>query len=129
MYCPHCGANNDRGEGKCFVCEKTLPALNAPVAAAAAGGRVRPARREAADEPLLASVGDRLIALVFDRVIIFSILLVIGGWAADYWHVQTVPGALSAALAIGGSIFLVTFLYHFISEVAFLTTVGKAAMG
>src|SRR6478672_8310470 len=106
MDCPSCGANNDRGEGKCFVCEKPLPVLNAP-AAASAPGRARPQPRSASasGEPALASVGDRMIALIFDRIIIGSILLVIGAWGADRFKVQTLPSALGSALAVGGSIF------------------------
>jgi uncharacterized RDD family membrane protein YckC len=129
MYCPHCGVNNDRGEGKCFVCEKNLPALNAPVAAAAPAERARAARRDAAEHPVFASVGDRMIALIFDRIVVTAILLAVAAWAADYWRVQSVNAALSTILAAVGAIVVVTFLYHFISEAAFLTTVGKAAMG
>ena len=51
----------------------------------------------------------------------------IAAWAADHW--SRFQSATWAAIAITGTVFLTTFLYHFLSEAAFLTTVGKAAMG
>jgi uncharacterized RDD family membrane protein YckC len=131
MFCPYCGVSNDRGEGKCFVCEKQLPSLAAaaPAAAAAGSGRPRPEKRGDTAQPVFASVGDRLIALVFDRIIVASLLLVIAAWAADHWSGYRFQSATWAAIAITGTVFLTTFLYHFLSEAAFLTTVGKAAMG
>jgi uncharacterized RDD family membrane protein YckC len=133
MFCPYCGVSNDRNEAKCFVCEKPLPALGAAAAAsapAAAGGRVRPARPGQPQQQLaLASVGDRLIALVFDRIVIFSIVLVASAWAMDRWKGYTFASIMWGAIAIGGSFILAVFLYHFISEAAFMTTLGKAAMG
>ncbi|HSP16876.1 MAG TPA: RDD family protein [Thermoanaerobaculia bacterium] len=132
MFCPYCGVSNDRGETKCFVCEKPMPRLDAVAAPAAAGapasGRARPARAEA-QQLSIASVGDRMIALFFDRLVIFSILLVVAAWAADHWTGFTFASILWGALAIGGGFVLAVFLYHFISEAAFMTTLGKAAMG
>jgi uncharacterized RDD family membrane protein YckC len=133
MFCPYCGVSNDRGEGKCFVCEKPLPRLDAPVipaaSAPAAGGRSRPAKAGTQQQITIASVGDRFIALMFDRLVVFSILLVVAAWAADHWPGYTFSSLLWGSLAIGGGFVLAVFLYHFISEAAFMTTLGKAAMG
>lgn len=132
MFCPYCGVSNDRGEAKCFVCEKPMPRLDAAVAPAASApagsGRPRPSKGTQ-QQITIASVGDRLIALVFDRLVIFSILLVISAWAADHWTGFTFSSVLWGSLAIGGGFVLAVFLYHFISEAAFMTTLGKAAMG
>ncbi len=133
MFCPYCGVSNDRGEAKCFVCEKPMPRLDAPVvpaaSAPAASGRSRPSKGGTQQQITIASVGDRLIALVFDRLVIVSILLVISAWAADHWTGYTFSSVLWGSLAIGGAFVLAVFLYHFISEAAFMTTLGKAAMG
>src|SRR6266540_6295921 len=130
MFCPYCGVSNERWEAKCFVCERTLPSLDAPVAAASGRQRAS-ARRGAAQaaQPTLASVGDRMIALLFDRVVVVAILMVGGAWAADRWVGYRFTSAIWAAAGVVGVVFVVTFLYHFISEVMLLTTLGKAAMG
>jgi uncharacterized RDD family membrane protein YckC len=127
MYCPHCGVNNDRKEVECFICHKPLPSLDAPAASAPA--RSKADRRVPGQEHTLASVGDRMIALVFDRVVIAAILLLGGAWAADRWRNYTLPRFPWSLAALGGTIVIATFLYHFISETAFMTTIGKAAMG
>jgi uncharacterized RDD family membrane protein YckC len=125
VYCPHCGVNNDRNEAKCFVCEKPMPNFDAPATAA---GRKRAEQRRDTGQLTMASVGDRMIALIFDRVLIASILLVLVAWATDAKY--KLPSSPWAAVAVAaGTIFLVTFLYHFLCEAALLTTVGKAAMG
>lgn len=121
MYCPHCGVNNDRGEANCFICHKPMPSNDVP----AAGARARPERREAS--PVIAAVGDRMIALLFDRIVVASIVLVLVAWAVDAHYRFT--SSFGAAAGLGGAFIAVAFLYHFISEAALLTTAGKAAMG
>lgn len=125
MYCPHCGVNNDRNEAKCFVCEKPMP--NFDSSSAPATGRKRAEARRDTNQLTIASVGDRAIALIFDRVLIASIVLVVTAWGTDANYKFSTP--LLAGAALGGTFVLATFLYHFIMEGAFLTTLGKAAMG
>lgn len=104
-----------------------MPALNAP-AEKGKGGRARAATRQAGGaQTTIGSVGDRVIALFFDRLVIASILLVIGAYMTEA-HYRIPTGATGFA-EVGGAIFAVTFLYHFLIESMFLTTVGKAAMG
>ena len=124
VYCPHCGVNNDRNEAKCFVCEKPMPNFDAPATPA---GRKRAEARRDSSQLTMASVGDRAIALIFDRVLVASIVLVITAWATDANYKFSTP--LWTGAAVTGTFVLATFLYHFIMEGAFLTTVGKAAMG
>lgn len=103
-----------------------MPNFDAP--APAGGGRKRAEVRRDGGQLTIASVGDRMIALMFDRVLIAAILLVLAAWATDAKY--RLPSSPWGAVAIGaGTIFLVTFLYHFLCEVTLLTTVGKAAMG
>lgn len=125
MYCPHCGVNNDRGEPACFICHKPMPSFDAPAATSPRS------RVESRDTPQhsIASVGDRMIALFFDRLIIASLLLVTGAWAGDRWTGYRFDSPLLGAAALGGTFFAAVFLYHFVSEAALLTTIGKAAMG
>jgi uncharacterized RDD family membrane protein YckC len=92
------------------------------------GARRRAEARKDGSQLTIASVGDRMIALFFDRVLIAAILLVLAAWATD--AKLKLPASPWGAAAIGlSTIFLVTFLYHFLCEAAMLTTVGKAAMG
>lgn len=125
MYCPHCGVNNDRNEAKCFVCERPMPNFDA--SSGPATGRKRAEARRDTNQLTIASVGDRAIALIFDRVLVASIVLVVTAWATDANYKFST--ALWAGAAVGGTFVLATFLYHFIMEGAFLTTLGKAAMG
>lgn len=128
MFCPYCGVSNDRGEAKCFVCEKPMPNLDVP-ATAPAGGRTRGQRETAqsSSQVKLAAVGDRMIALIFDRVLVFSIMVVVAAWATSSQY--QVPSSVTGALTVAGAFVLITFLYHFLAESMFLTTIGKAAMG
>jgi uncharacterized RDD family membrane protein YckC len=123
MYCPHCGVNNDRGEANCFICHKPMPSFDAPAPSRARGSAA--AKRDAS--LTIASVGDRMIAMLFDRVIVVSIVLVLVAWVVDARYQFASPVIAGSALA--AAFVIVTFLYHFISEAAFLTTMGKAAMG
>ena len=128
MFCPYCGVNNDRGEVLCFICKKPLPSLDAPAAAGGAPSRLRPRVAAAAGTEAYGSVGDRMLALVFDRVAIGSILMLIATWIADS------SGAIDLRAATGrwGSIAVIAgtiFVYHALFEGAFGTTLGKSMMG
>lgn len=100
-----------------------MPNFDAP----AAGGRKRPESRRDEAQLRIGSVGDRGIALIFDRVLIAAIVLVVTAWATEANYRLANP--LWTGLAVGGTFVLATFLYHFLIEAAFLTTLGKAAMG
>ncbi|HEX7419775.1 MAG TPA: RDD family protein [Thermoanaerobaculia bacterium] len=103
-----------------------MPNFDVP-AAGSQSARKRAERKDGA-QLTIASVGDRMIALMFDRLLIAAVLLVLVAWATEAkYKLPSSPWAAAAVAA--GAIFLVTFLYHFVCEVALLTTVGKAAMG
>lgn len=124
MFCPYCGVNNDRGEAKCFICGKPLPNLDAPGAPAAA----RAERLAAQPEERFAGVGDRMLALIFDRVFIVAILFVVGAWAVDRWGTLD-PNQARGLYGGGAVVVLMIFGYHVVFEGAFGTTLGKAMMG
>src|SRR4051812_35512705 len=107
MYCPHCGVNNDRGEATCFICHKAMPSFDTP-----APSRARAEKRDAG--LTIASVGDRMIAMLFDRVVVASIVLVLVAWAIESHYAFSRP--LMAGAALAGAFAGVTFLYHFVSE-------------
>lgn len=101
-----------------------MPNFDTP---ATATGRKRAEARRDATQLTMGSVGDRAIALIFDRLLVASIVLVVTAWATEANYNFSSP--LLAGAALGGAFVAATFLYHFIMEGAFLTTVGKAAMG
>ena len=68
-----------------------------------------------------------MIALIFDRLLVVSIMVVIAAWAVSAKY--QIPNTPLGIAQVAGAFVLVAFLYHFISESIFLTTVGKAAMG
>ena len=126
MFCPYCGVNNDRGEVLCFICKKPLPSLDAP---AGAPSRLRPrAAAAAGGTEAYGSVGDRMLALVFDRVAIGAVLMMIATWIADNSGAIDLRGGTGrwgSLAVIAGTI----FVYHVLFEGAFGTTLGKSMMG
>jgi len=132
LFCPSCGAKNDRGEAKCFVCDKTLPAMNG------GGGDATPSRRGGAPRlaaaagggPVMARLGDRLIAVALDTMFLAAILLVTA--AAILWKWPKAAEGFSRltvlAMATGAAVLLL-FLYHWLLEGAFGATMGKAIIG
>lgn len=130
MFCPHCGAKNDGTPLRCASCQKSIP----PVAAVAAGSATqqqRPGRRaNAAPEPL-SSVGDRMLALLFDRAVVLAFLLIGAAAIADQWTSLSsrMPSAVLSGILGGVVLVFSVFLYHLIFEAGFGTTLGKAVMG
>ena len=127
MFCPSCGVKNDGTGIRCFVCRKTLPPLEAPVD--------RTPRRtkfvhvvENAAAP--AAVGDRMLALLFDRCLLVALLLAAAASQereiSTFRSTYTTSSAIVAAVAIGLTI---AFLYHLLLESAFGATLGKAILG
>ena len=122
MYCPNCGVNNDRGEKSCYICGSALPSIQAEVEAPARGGKKkRPAAPAGAERT--ATVGDRALALIFDRILIGAALTaVIGVPEIDVRN----PGGTGIVVGIvTGTL----FLYHALLEGTLGTTLGKAMLG
>ena len=127
MFCPFCGVKNEDGQAQCFVCTRKLPPLNG---AAANPSRHRPALRTANSGPVMARLGDRLIAIILDTIFLSAALLVASAALlsrqpriAEGFSALTLAGVAAAA------VFVVIFLYHWLLEGAFGATMGKALIG
>ncbi|HET7705701.1 MAG TPA: RDD family protein [Thermoanaerobaculia bacterium] len=131
MFCPHCGVKNDGTPLQCASCKKSIPPIDAAarVPAAAQSRPQRPARPLSPTESF-SSVGDRMLALAFDRVVVAAFLLIGAAALVDYWKADSprpsdlVTGVLAGVVAVTAA-----FLYHVIFEAGFGTTLGKAVMG
>ncbi|HUP44297.1 MAG TPA: RDD family protein [Thermoanaerobaculia bacterium] len=130
MFCPHCGVKNDGTPIVCASCRKTIPQADAD--RTPQPGRPRPARAAAAaSTERYSSVGDRMLALLLDRIVILAFLLIAVAAVADQWRdlQPRLPSAVFSGILGGFIIVLVVFLYHIIFEAGFGTTLGKAVMG
>ncbi len=128
MFCPHCGVKNDGSPIRCSSCKKSIPPLDARPATPSQ--RARP-RSDDSRSDRLGSVGDRMLAILLDRLAIAAILLMAAAWIGDNWSgIQPRLPSLPIAGSIAAlSVFVFVFLYHLIFEAAFGTTLGKAVMG
>ena len=127
MFCPHCGAKNSGSPIQCAACKKSIPPLDAAPAAPS-----RPARPEVAKTTdRLGSVGDRMLALVFDRAVVFAIAVMVAAAFGEQWRsvAPRLSSVVMSALAGGFALVTAVFLYHFLFEAGFGTTLGKAIMG
>ena len=94
----------------------------------------RPGRNSGASTPAgdaVGSVGDRMIAMILDRILLASVLLIPAafiGLQTDTFKSTSAISWTNIAIA-GGSAFLIVFLYHFVLETAVHTTPGKAILG
>ncbi len=129
MFCPACGVKNEPGTLKCFVCKQTLRPLDAP--GPLSGARPRTMRVVNSVESI-GSVGDRFLALLFDRALLAAFLLLV----AALLQSENRPSlerqfAGIRGIGIGGPIALalIIFLYHVALESAFGATLGKAMLG
>ena len=95
MFCPFCGVKNTTGPTQCFVCGKKLPSLDAE--APVRNPRPPSVPRERPAMPRPAHLGDRLIAVILDSVLLAAILLVAA--AAIWWERLLIP---PLAVAISG---------------------------
>ncbi|HEU4522683.1 MAG TPA: RDD family protein [Thermoanaerobaculia bacterium] len=128
MFCPHCGVKNEGSPIVCTACRKSIPQ---PGADTAPSSRPRPGRPAASSTERFSSVGDRMLALVFDRIVIGALLLIAAAAVADQWRSlePQLPSALFSGLLGGFALMVMIFLYHLVLEAGFGTTLGKAVMG
>ncbi|HEU4521723.1 MAG TPA: RDD family protein, partial [Thermoanaerobaculia bacterium] len=115
--------NNDRGEANCYICGASLPSLGSPVVDV-------PGRRRKSSAPATqrqATVGDRALALIFDRVTLAAFLMIIGAWQTSSAG-RLDPNATSVIVSSVSIAVVLMVLYHVVLEAAFGTTLGKAMM-
>lgn len=127
MFCPYCGAKNEPVGLKCFICGKVLPSLGARAEAPTAPGR--PGANVAVVRP--GAVGDRMLALGFDRTLLAALGLIALAALGDQLGVVGATTRPGTGMIVGAvSVFTVAvFLYHVILEASLGTTLGKAIMG
>jgi uncharacterized RDD family membrane protein YckC len=118
MPCAACGAENPAGTRSCLTCGSAL-AASASVAAVVSSPRV-------------ARLGDRLLAVILDTVLLATTLASVAMWAAARRGGMPLRAfditSLPALLTIGGAT-LVGFLYYWLFEALFGATIGKTIVG
>lgn len=137
MYCPACGVKNDGNPLKCFICGYIMPTGQSSAERALAGSaaeqrRARPNGRSTvmAAEPF-AAIGDRMLALILDRIVVLALLAIPAALFGDrLMHVDPQGAAPWRAAAIAGGAFLLLLLaYHILLEGLFGSTIGKGLLG
>ncbi|HEY0591121.1 MAG TPA: RDD family protein [Thermoanaerobaculia bacterium] len=128
MFCPSCGAKNELERTKCFVCGKLLPHAQPAAAQASQPGERRAPRPRAEMGDRAASVGDRMLALLFDRLLLGALaLLAVAYVATTNWRAPVSPLTLGIIGAL--ALMLLAFAYHTLAETLAGTTLGKAILG
>jgi uncharacterized RDD family membrane protein YckC len=134
VYCPACGIKNDRPGPKCFICEQPMPSAGSFASSARERDRdatPRPSRNSStktAAVDVVGSVGDRMIAMVLDRLLLGSLLLIPAAAIGAERFSAASPSWTTIALAAASG-FTIVFLYHFFLETFLHTTPGKAILG
>ena len=126
MFCPACGVKNDPGDPQCFVCKKSLPSPDAE--------RLPPRPRPvtlAVPLDISGSIGDRMLALVFDRLLLAALLAVPASLLASHWsQVQEgISTILWRSITASVVLLLAIFTYHVAFEASLGVTPGKAIFG
>jgi len=129
MFCPDCGWKNSDFSSVCEMCAHSLPSQSGRKAAAPPPPVVG---APGLAGPPVARLGDRMIAVVLDTVLLAAAFAAAGMWAATRWGGVTESGfsltgkpgvvAIAATLLFG-------FLYTSLLEGAFGVTLGKAMAG
>jgi uncharacterized RDD family membrane protein YckC len=134
MECPRCQRKVDSQTRRCTWCRQNVPpgqhlleesGVVVPFPADDAEGKASATAK-------LAGLGDRFIATILDTAILFAACSVVDVWAFMNWGL--VSGAelrvTAAALLVGGSLnVLIAFLYLWLLEACFGSTLGKAIIG
>lgn len=129
MFCPNCGWKNSDFGSACEMCAYPLPsragrkAVASPPPVVGAPGLAGPA---------IARLGDRMIAVVLDTVLLAVAFAVVRFWAVPRWG-----GASQSAFSVSGKAGTVAitvtlvfgFLYTWLLEGSFGATLGKAMAG
>jgi uncharacterized RDD family membrane protein YckC len=124
VFCPSCGAKNEGNPIKCFVCGYIMPSGER---AAAADSRRRRPTMSAATEPV-AAIGDRMLALILDRVVIVALLSIPAAFLFERWNGH-VTAPVRVAIAATVVLLLSILAYHIVLEALFGATLGKGLLG
>jgi uncharacterized RDD family membrane protein YckC len=117
---------NDPGEPQCFVCKKSLPSPDAE----RLPPRPRPATI-AAPVDVSGSIGDRALALVFDRLLLAALLTIPAALLAGRWGQirRGISSILWGTVTASAILVVAILIYHLVFEAAFGLTPGKAIFG
>ena len=134
MECPRCRRTVDSKLRRCSWCGVNVPpgqhmleesGVVVPIRSSESGG-------SSSSTPRLATLGDRLIAVVLDMAILAVACALVDVWVFMQWGVVS-SGELrvtAAAILAGGSLDVVlAFLYLWVLEATLGSTLGKAIMG
>ncbi len=73
-----------------------------------------------------AAIGDRMLAVILDRVVVLALLAVPAALIAQRW--PALPPVRAAILG-GGAVVLAVLIYHIVLEAIFRATLGKGLLG
>jgi uncharacterized RDD family membrane protein YckC len=134
MQCPRCRRPIDSNSRRCSWCGINVPPGQYLLEDSGVVVPIRPEEAEADESPRmrLATLGDRLIALLLDCAVVLLACAVVDVWA--FMKLGIVTGAelrvTAASILVGGSLsVLIAFLYMWLLEASFGCTLGKAMVG
>jgi len=140
VYCPACGVKNDGSPLKCFICGYIIPTgqASADLALAAAPStsngrsRSRSNGNTVAATESFAAIGDRMLALILDRVVVVALLAIPTALIIEHgsgFGTRFTSTPLRAATAAGVVILVTILVYHIVLEALFGATIGKGLLG
>jgi uncharacterized RDD family membrane protein YckC len=129
MFCPDCGWKNPDTAAVCEMCSKPLPARAGRKAAAPSPG-VAGVRTLAGTQ--VARLGDRMIAVALDTILLAAVFAVTGMWGTTSWggvsgsgfSLTGKPAIIATAVTL-----IFGFLYTWILEGTLGATLGKVLAG
>jgi len=135
MYCPSCGVKNRDDASECFICKKGLPASEIDISPDIVPEQTRrpgaPVALSRSRNDAPASIGDRMLAVMVDSVLISSLTVLLAVTTSQIWQPYTTSSSYTSAreilfLSVGTFIGL---LYFLLSEGLMGTTIGKSLVG
>jgi uncharacterized RDD family membrane protein YckC len=130
VFCPSCGVKNEGSPLKCFICGYILPSGDRiPSGDSPRRARSR-AQAAAAAEPL-AAIGDRMLALILDRLLLLAILAIPAAFLAERWSRidSSITAPLRVAILAAVAVTIAILVYHIVLETVFGATLGKGLLG
>ncbi|MBW3566190.1 MAG: RDD family protein [Acidobacteria bacterium] len=112
----------------CFVCGKVLPS-GGGAAAERPAARSSPSGKKAETTVVPGPVGDRALALLFDRVLLFAVIAFTFGLYVREAALTFYQPGTGATIGLFFGWFLLIFAYHTLLEGLAGTTPGKLVMG
>ena len=127
VFCPSCGVKNEGSPLKCFICGYILPSGDR---AATRETRRARATSNSSTEPF-AAIGDRMLALILDRVLILAVLGIPAAAMAERWSRidARLTSPVRAAILGSATLFVAILVYHIVLEALFGATLGKGLLG